>query len=67
MVSEVNDHDLGEIVIMNMKIKWMYIFLLETVKTRLDNGSNEGMLKKNQGQFLNLQHDTMNECCHIQR
>lgn len=24
----------------------MYIFLLETVKTRLDNGSNEGMLKK---------------------
>lgn len=46
MVSEVNDHDLGEIVIMNMKIKWMYIFLLETVKTRFDNGSNEGMLKK---------------------
>lgn len=46
MVPEVKDHNLGEIVIMNMKIKWMYIFLLETVKTRLANGSNEEMQKK---------------------
>lgn len=48
---EGKDHGLGEIVKENMKMSACRysVFLLEAEKTRLGNGSNEGLLRKIKG------------------